>query len=127
MDNQKEYTSKSSIFAPTMEQISAIKKSLDYEGEDRWANWDVKYFLFPFLAQSIGTLSGAVVVSKLSKNYHIIIPLFVGLYFLSGGIYMVMILPAPVWFICLDLIVCYIPMALLGWSFFKKIISNRFI
>ena len=41
--SQKEYTSKSSIFAPTMEQISAIKKSLDYEGEDRWANWDVKY------------------------------------------------------------------------------------
>ena len=35
--------SKSSSPAPTMEQVSAIKKSLDYEGEDRWANWDVKY------------------------------------------------------------------------------------
>jgi hypothetical protein len=83
-------------------------------------NWDIKYFLFPFFAHSIGTLSGAFIASKLSKNYHIIIPIIVGLYFLSGGIYMVMILPAPTWFICLDLIVCYIPMALLGWSFNNK-------
>ena len=83
-------------------------------------NWDIKYFLFPFLAHSIGTFSGAFIASKLSNNYHIIIPLIVGICFLSGGIYMVMILPAPTWFICLDLIVCYIPMALLGWNFNKK-------
>ena len=79
-------------------------------------NWDFKYFIFPFLAHSIGTLSGAFIASKLSRNYHIIIPLIVGLYFLSGGIYMVTILPAPIWFISLDLILCYIPMALLGWK-----------
>ena len=79
-------------------------------------NWDFKYFIFPFFAHSIGTLFGAVIASKLSRNYHIIIPLIVGLYFLSGGIYMVTILPAPTWFISLDLILCYIPMALLGWK-----------
>ena len=83
-------------------------------------NWDFKYFIFPFLAHSIGTLSGAFVASKLSRNYHIIIPGIVGLYFLSWGIYMVTILPAPIWFICLDLIICYIPMCLLGWSLNKK-------
>ena len=79
-------------------------------------NWDFKYFIFPFLAHSIGTLSGAFISSKLSRNYHIMIPLIVGLYFLSGGIYMATILPAPIWFISLDLILCYIPMALLGWK-----------
>ena len=83
-------------------------------------NWDIKYFLFPFLAHSIGTLSGAFVASKLSKNYNMIIPIMVSIYFLAGGIYMAMVLPAPTWFICLDLIVCYIPMALLGWSFLIK-------
>ena len=83
-------------------------------------NWDIKYFLFPFWAHAIGTFSGSFVASKLSKKYHIIIPVIVGLYFLSGGIYMVMILPAPIWFICLDLIICYIPMCLLGWSLNKK-------
>ena len=79
-------------------------------------NWDFKYFIFPFLAHSIGTLSGAFIVSKISRNSHIIMPLIVGLYFLSGGLYMVTILPAPTWFISLDLILCYIPMAVLGWK-----------
>ena len=82
-------------------------------------NWDFKYFIFPFLAHSIGTLSGAFIVSKLSRNFHIIMPLIVGLYFLSGGLYMVTILPAPTWFISLDIILCYIPMALLGWKISK--------
>ena len=82
-------------------------------------NWDFKYFIFPFLAHSIGTFSGAFVVSKLSKKSNIIMPLIVGLYFLVGGIYMVTILPAPIWFILLDIILGYIPMALLGWKINK--------
>ena len=82
-------------------------------------NWDFKYFIFPFLAHSIGTFSGAFIVSKLSKNSNIIMPLIVGLYFLSGGIYMVTILPAPTWFVLLDVILGYIPMALLGWKISK--------
>ncbi len=79
-------------------------------------NWDFKYFIFPFLAHSIGTLSGAIIVSKLSKKSSIILPLIVGVYFLLGGIYMITILPAPMWFILLDVILGYIPMALLGWK-----------
>ena len=79
-------------------------------------NWDFKYFIFPFLAHSIGTLSGAFMVSKLAKKSSIILPLIIGLYFLSGGIYMVTILPAPTWFVSLDLILGYIPMSLIGWK-----------
>ena len=79
-------------------------------------NWDLKYFIFPFLAHSIGTLSGAFMVSKLAKKSSIILPLIIGLYFLSGGIYMVTILPAPTWFVSLDLILGYIPMSLIGWK-----------
>ena len=73
------------IFTPTenFEPMNAI-------------NWDLKYFIFPFLAHSIGTLSGSYFVSRLSRNSHIIFPLIIGLYFLSGGIYMVKILPAPI-------------------------------
>ena len=82
-------------------------------------NWDLKYFIFPFLAHSIGTLSGSLIVSKFSKKSSIILPLIVGLYFLSGGIYMSTILPAPMWFVLLDVILGYIPMALLGWKISK--------
>ena len=80
-------------------------------------NWDPKYFMFPFLAHSIGTFSGAFFVSKFSSS--IVIPIIVGLYFLGGGIYMATILPAPTWFILLDIILCYIPMALLAWRISK--------
>ena len=82
-------------------------------------NWDIKYFIFPFLAHSLGTFSGAFIVSKLSKKTNIAIPLIVGFYFLSGGIYMATILPTPIWFILLDITVGYIPMALLGWKLAK--------
>ena len=82
-------------------------------------SWDFKYFIFPLLAHSIGTLSGVFIATKLLKNYQIIISSIIGLFFFSGGIYMVLILPAPNWFICLDLIVCYMPMAFLGWKISK--------
>ena len=79
-------------------------------------NWDFKYFIFPFLAHALGTLSGSFIASKLSNNKSNIIPLIIGIYFLAGGIYMMTILPAPTWFIILDLSLCYIPMAFLGWK-----------
>ena len=83
-------------------------------------NWELKYFIFPFLAHAIGTFSGALLVSKLSKNSSILLPLIIGVYFLAGGIYMVTILPAPHWFIILDLCCAYIPMAMLAWKMSKK-------
>tara|TARA_B100001758_G_C17810643_1_gene304323 strand:+ start:129 stop:449 length:321 start_codon:yes stop_codon:yes gene_type:complete len=82
-------------------------------------NWDLKYFIFPFLAHSLGTFSGALTVVKLSKKTSVIFPLIVGFYFLTGGIYMATILPAPRWFLFLDLIFAYIPMAFLAWKISK--------
>ena len=82
-------------------------------------NWDFKYFVFPFLAHSLGTFSGSYLASKLSKS-NIIFPVIIGMYFLFGGIYMVKILPAPMWFICVDLFLCYIPMSFLGWKISSK-------
>ena len=83
-------------------------------------NWELKYFIFPFLAHALGTFSGAFLVSKLSKNSSIVLPLIIGVYFLAGGIYMVTILPAPYCFIILDLCCAYIPMAMLAWKMSKK-------
>ena len=83
-------------------------------------NWELKYFIFPFLAHALGTFSGALFVSKLSKNSSIVLPLIIGVYFLAGGIYMATILPAPYWFIILDLCCAYIPMAMLAWKMSKK-------
>ena len=82
--------------------------------------WEIKYFIFPFFAHAIGTLSGAFIAAKFSASYHMIFAICIGLFFLLGGITMVFILPAPVWFIVVDLFLAYIPMGWLGWKISKK-------
>ena len=83
-------------------------------------NWEIKYFIFPFLAHAIGTLSGAFIVAKCSASYHMLFAICIGIFFLSGGISMVFILPAPVWFVVVDLVLAYIPMGWLGWKISNK-------
>lgn len=68
------------------------------------------HFLFPFLAHSLGTFSGAVLAIKISKQTKI--AYMVALVFLYGGISMVTQVPSPMWFTVLDLGLAYIPM---GW------------
>jgi len=78
--------------------------------------WEIKYFIFPFLAHAIGTLSGAFVAAKFAASYKMTMAICIGIFFLLGGISMVFILPAPVWFIIVDLFLAYIPMGWLGWK-----------
>ena len=82
--------------------------------------WEIKYFIFPFFAHAIGTLSGAFVAAKFSASYHMIFAICIGMFFLLGGITMVFILPAPIWFIVIDLIFAYLPMGWLGWKISNK-------
>ena len=82
--------------------------------------WEIKYFIFPFLAHAIGTLSGAFFAAKFSASYHMIFSICIGIFFLSGGITMVFILPAPTWFVVVDLFLAYIPMSWLGWKISNK-------
>ena len=79
-------------------------------------NWELKYFIFPFFAHAIGTLSGALIAAKFAASYQMTFAICIGIFFLSGGISMVFILPAPVWFVVVDLVLAYIPMGWLGWK-----------
>ncbi len=78
--------------------------------------WPLKFFIFPFLAHSFGTLVGAFLAAKIALNYRLICSMLIGVFFLFGGIMMVRILPAPLWFVCLDLVFAYLPMGWLGWK-----------
>ena len=82
--------------------------------------YEPKHFLFPFLAHALGTLVGAFVAAKISPNYGFKLAMVVGLFYLVAGIYMVIILPSPLWFDILDLAIAYLPMAYLGWQLAKK-------
>jgi len=71
-----------------------------------------KHFIFPFLAHAIGTLVGAYLSARIAVNHKMKFALGIGIFFLIGGVSMVFLMPAPVWFLILDLSVAYIPM---GW------------
>ena len=75
---------------------------------------EFKNFVFPFLAHSLGTLVGAIVVGLLAASHKMKLSIGIGGFFLIGGIIMNFILPGPMWFEIADLILAYIPMAWFG-------------
>ncbi len=73
-----------------------------------------KHFIFPFFAHALGTLVGACIAAKFSASKPLVCALIAGAFFLLGGIAASMMIPAPTWFIALDLVMAYLPMAYLG-------------
>lgn len=66
-------------------------------------------FLFPFLAHAIGTFAGAFVAVLVSKSHSFSLALAVSIFFLIGGVANVILLPSPLWFAILDIVVAYLP------------------
>lgn len=73
-----------------------------------------EHFVFPFLAHALGTLAGALVAALIASRHKMKFSLGIGSLFLLGGITNSFLLPAPAWFIALDLTLAYIPMGYLG-------------
>ncbi len=71
-------------------------------------------FVTTFLAHALGTFAGAFVAFKIAANHKSKFAYGLGIWFLLGGIMMVYMVGGPTWFIALDLIVAYIPMAWLA-------------
>lgn len=71
-------------------------------------------FLFPFLAHALGTLVGAFVAAKIAGSHQMTAAMVIGLVFLIGGISMVYMVGGPMWFVVVDLLIAYLPMAYLG-------------
>ncbi len=86
-----------------MEALAAVMPGLTAE-----------YFIFPFLAHALGTLVGAAIAGLIAANRKMVFALLIGAFFLIGGITVSIMIPAPAWFITLDLLIAYIPMAWIG-------------
>lgn len=80
---------------------------------------NASHYIFPFLAHAIGTFAGAVLASRIGSNSKYA-ALVVGFVFLLGGIVMCFMIPAPWWFMLIDVVLAYIPMAWLAYVLFKK-------
>ena len=73
-----------------------------------------KHFIIPFLAHALGTLVGAWVAAAIAATHKMTLATVIGGLFLLGGIGAAFMIPAPTWFIAVDLVLAYIPMAYLG-------------
>jgi hypothetical protein len=69
-----------------------------------------KHFIFPFLAHAIGTFVGAYLAARIATK-KVLFAMVIGFVFLSGGIWMVVVLPSPIWFTLIDLLGAYLPVA----------------
>lgn len=84
-----------------------------------------KHFIFPFLAHAIGTFVGAVVAYVIAANRRSTYAHIVGAFFLAGGLAASTTIPAPKWFVALDLVCAYLPMAWLGSRLGARIVPER--
>jgi hypothetical protein len=76
-----------------------------------------KHFIFPFLSHAIGTMVGSFVTASIVIAHKMRFAFLIGFIFLLGGIFMVYTVPAPWWFMAVDLVGAYIPMAFFGGDF----------
>lgn len=75
---------------------------------------EIKHSISPFLSHALGTLIGAFVAVRIAASHQKIFAYTIAGLFFLGGLYMVIILNAPIWFNLSDLILAYFPMAWLA-------------
>ena len=73
-----------------------------------------RHFIMPFLAHAVGTFVGALVAYLIAASFKARFAYAIGAIFLLGGIAASFMIPAPAWFIVLDLLAAYLPMAWLA-------------
>ncbi|MCB9187124.1 MAG: hypothetical protein H6601_10355 [Flavobacteriales bacterium] len=82
--------------------------------------FEAKHFVMPFLAHAVGSFVGALVAALLAVSRKMQIAVGLGIWTLIGGIMAATMIPAPTWFLVLDLGLAYIPMALLAGRLASK-------
>jgi hypothetical protein len=76
--------------------------------------FEPRHFVMPFLAHALGTFAGALAAYLIAATYRAQIAYLIGAVFLCGGVAASFMIPAPTWFIALDLLAAYLPMAWLS-------------
>jgi hypothetical protein len=84
------------------------------EGMKAFSELPFKFYIFPFIAHAMGTLSGCLIALLLVRTYATWVVYTIGFLFFTGGIMAVYMINAPLWFDILDLSLAYIPMAWLA-------------
>lgn len=76
--------------------------------------FEPRHFVFPLLAHALGTLAGALAAWSIATTQRTPAAYVIGVFFLLGGIINTFAIPAPAWFVVVDLLLAYLPMAWLA-------------
>lgn len=76
--------------------------------------FEPRHFLMPFLAHAVGTFAGALAAYLIAGSYKARMAYAIGVVFLCAGVAASFMIAAPAWFIALDLVGAYLPMAWLA-------------
>lgn len=76
--------------------------------------FEPRHFVMPFLAHALGTLAGALTAYLVAATHKARMAYVLGVFFLAAGISASFMIPAPSWFMALDLVAAYLPMAWLA-------------
>lgn len=76
--------------------------------------FEPRHFVTPFLAHALGTLVGALLAFLVAASHKAKFAWGIGVFFLCGGVMASVMIPAPAWFIAVDLLLAYLPMAWLA-------------
>lgn len=87
--------------------------------------FEARHFIMPFLAHALGTFVGALIAYFLAASFKTQISFGIGMLFLAGGIAACFMIPAPTWFMALDLVAAYLPMAWLACFIGARIQRGR--
>jgi CHASE2 domain-containing sensor protein len=79
-----------------------------------------QHFVFPFLAHALGTFVGSYLAARIAANNKMVFAMAIALLNLIGGITAVALIPAPLWFDILDLLVAYLPMGYFAGKIAKQ-------
>lgn len=73
-----------------------------------------------FLAHALGPLVGVLVAMFIAASGHKLIAIILGVLFLAGGIAANIMIPAPLWYRAVDVLLAYIPMTFLAYKLSQK-------
>ncbi len=97
-----------------MMKVIATPQGFDPNAPSTYGLLQARHFISPFVAHAVPSFVGGFLAALIAADRKLTFALVVGGLHLLGGIVAAFIIPAPVWFIVLDLGLAYLPMAWLG-------------
>lgn len=97
-----------------MHRLNPPPTGFDPETPATYVLLQARHYVNPFIAHALPSLIGGLIAALVAASRKMTFALVVGGLHMLGGIIASFMIPAPVWYIVLDLAVAYLPMAWLG-------------